>query len=520
MRMDLKSAAVQVGKALNDPAVGLSMLTRVGITFSEAQKKVIKGFVESGQLAKAQIVILKELESQFGGSARAARETLPGALAGLKNAFGDLFEVTDEGSSNLIGSINRLTDTLSSAETRAAIQNFGAWLLDAISGALDAMKRLAYIWNQLKQGDFGFLNAGIATPEGRMNVAKRDLALGIGNRLSGGSANSFYDAVGMPGAAVKSGGANDDNSPSKEALKAAESYAKLVRGANEFIAAQKLEQQALGMSEQAANALRHEQELLNKAANDNIKLTAAQKTELHNLAGSMAATEAATSKAKEAFNFAKETFGGFFSDLRQGLKSGEGFWTSFGNAATNALNKIADRLIRMTVDNPWSSAFPGGFSSIFGGAGASRSTMGVSGLLPAIHHGGYGPGDSIKSARIISALAFANAPRFHTGIGPGERPAIIRDDESVLTPGQMRQLTPSGRGARNDNFTFAPNIIVHNAPAGTTAQVKQTRGANGQPNIEIILKRTMDDTGSALIDSGESAMNRSFERNYGLKRVV
>jgi hypothetical protein len=96
MRMDLSSAAVQVGKALNDPATGLSMLTRVGITFTEEQKELIKALQASGDVAAAQVVILEELERQFGGSAKALRETFGGALQSTQNAWGDLLEAFGE----------------------------------------------------------------------------------------------------------------------------------------------------------------------------------------------------------------------------------------------------------------------------------------------------------------------------------------------------------------------------------------------------------------------------------------
>lgn len=42
MGQDLKSSAIQVGKALNDPKIGLTALQLVGITFSDSQKKLIK----------------------------------------------------------------------------------------------------------------------------------------------------------------------------------------------------------------------------------------------------------------------------------------------------------------------------------------------------------------------------------------------------------------------------------------------------------------------------------------------
>ena len=104
----LEGAAIQVGKALNDPIGGLTYLTRAGVQFSAAQKEQITALVQAGEVAQAQTIILKELEVQFGGSARAARDTLGGALKGLANDLGDLFEVTRANSGGAIEAINAL----------------------------------------------------------------------------------------------------------------------------------------------------------------------------------------------------------------------------------------------------------------------------------------------------------------------------------------------------------------------------------------------------------------------------
>lgn len=92
MDQDLKSSMVQIGKALNDPIKGLSALTRVGVAFTEEQKELITTLQESGDIMGAQAVILKELESQFGGAAAALRDTFAGAVQAAGNAFGDLQE--------------------------------------------------------------------------------------------------------------------------------------------------------------------------------------------------------------------------------------------------------------------------------------------------------------------------------------------------------------------------------------------------------------------------------------------
>ncbi len=101
MGTDLTSATMQVGKALQDPIRGISALSRAGIQFSEDQKEMIKSFVAANDIMGAQKIILGELETQFGGSAEAARATLGGAITALQNAFGNLFEVSGPASENL-----------------------------------------------------------------------------------------------------------------------------------------------------------------------------------------------------------------------------------------------------------------------------------------------------------------------------------------------------------------------------------------------------------------------------------
>lgn len=88
MEGDLKGSAMQLGKALNDPIAGMGALSRVGVQFTHEQKQVIASLVESGQLAKAQGVIMQELQSEFGGAAAAMADPLTQA----GNAWGDFKE--------------------------------------------------------------------------------------------------------------------------------------------------------------------------------------------------------------------------------------------------------------------------------------------------------------------------------------------------------------------------------------------------------------------------------------------
>lgn len=91
MNQGIKESAVQLGKALNDPIKGVTALSRVGVQFTEEQRAQIEAMVEMGDVAGAQKLILAELQTQFGGAARAAAEGT-GKIKQLKNTFGDMVE--------------------------------------------------------------------------------------------------------------------------------------------------------------------------------------------------------------------------------------------------------------------------------------------------------------------------------------------------------------------------------------------------------------------------------------------
>lgn len=89
---DLKSSSIQLGKALNDPINGITALSRVGVSFTEDQKEMIRTLQESGDVMGAQKIILDELAKEFGGSAQAQAKTFAGQIEQLKNTMGDLLE--------------------------------------------------------------------------------------------------------------------------------------------------------------------------------------------------------------------------------------------------------------------------------------------------------------------------------------------------------------------------------------------------------------------------------------------
>jgi len=97
---DLQSSAVMVGKALNDPAKGLSALTRIGVQFTARQQEQVKAMMAVGDQAGAQKIILAELKRQVGGSAKAQADQIAKtqvAWGNLKEAIGDALMATGSG---------------------------------------------------------------------------------------------------------------------------------------------------------------------------------------------------------------------------------------------------------------------------------------------------------------------------------------------------------------------------------------------------------------------------------------
>lgn len=90
-KTDLKSSILQIGKALEDPVLGITALSRSGVTFTQTQKDVIKALVETGQVAQAQKLILDELSQTVGGAGAAEGGGLSKALDSASQSAENFF---------------------------------------------------------------------------------------------------------------------------------------------------------------------------------------------------------------------------------------------------------------------------------------------------------------------------------------------------------------------------------------------------------------------------------------------
>jgi hypothetical protein len=209
MGSEPKAAAIQLGKALNDPVKGVTALTKVGVAFTAQQKAQIKAMVEGGDanaavslgllsstkdygallkankgdakkvsdiltkdltpaqkkqfdiLSKgndtlgAQKIILKELKTEFGGQAEAqatAGDKAKVAFGNLKEAVGTaLLPALDKGMVAVTALFSILSDKLG-----PALSNVGTFITGT---AVPALMSFA---SWVTQNKDALINAGIA----------------------------------------------------------------------------------------------------------------------------------------------------------------------------------------------------------------------------------------------------------------------------------------------------------------------------------------------------------------------
>jgi hypothetical protein len=163
--------------------------------------------------------------------------------------------------------------------------------------------------------------------------------------------------------------------------------------------------------------------------------------------------------AKETAQAMASAFSDFFFDVIT-LKT-----KTFGEYLKSFLTAISRAIANIMAQNV-TSGLGGLFASLFGSIGggpASAADVGpgmmvVEGVAVAAEAHSGGMVEERKNYRIVPSYAFAGARRYHSGVGPGETAAILRNDEGVFTPGQMKALGSklSGQGGMVvNNFIYA-----------------------------------------------------------------
>lgn len=205
MGTDAKSAALQLGKALNDPQKGVTALTRSGVSFTQQQKDQIAKLQESGDMLGAQKIILGEVKKQFGGAA----ESMATPAEKAKVAWGNFQE---EIGTALLPTADKVLTAFSNALPK--ILKFGEELRDKIAPhvqvVVDAVQRFIEKFRS-GSGEAGKLKTTLTNAftdikrivKGVVEVVVAIWQSGFGQRLLGVLRGAFEAAQKILGGALR-----------------------------------------------------------------------------------------------------------------------------------------------------------------------------------------------------------------------------------------------------------------------------------------------------------------------------
>ena len=197
-----------------------------------------------------------------------------------------------------------------------------------------------------------------------------------------------------------------------------------------------------GRAQEIATTRKEMEELggATKAANDNARSLGATLTD-------------AARAAQKEWEFYRGTFSSFFSDLKGGLQDGKSVWESFGMAASNALDSIANRLLGMASNGLFDMLFGG----LFGGIGNSLGA-------------GWGIAGGFGGSGIFGIPGMADGGT----VGRAGLSWVGEQGPELLRLPQGAQVIPNGPSmAMAANQNGGGDIVINNVinvPAGTSPE--------------------------------------------------
>jgi hypothetical protein len=195
-------------------------------------------------------------------------------------------------------------------------------------------------------------------------------------------AAQFFDAV-SGRAVVNHNNRQDDKKAGRES-----EYAREIRQIRERTGALHIEANVIGLSTFAAEKMRKVFELESAARKDAIGLTAARAAEIEKEANAYAAAAANLEYLTTIYDTGKSVIGGFFSDMKSGLRETGDLFGSLGAAGANAFDRIADKALELAANGIWDLLFNAFAGALGGGLGGGFSSQLGRGLTGASVFGG------------------------------------------------------------------------------------------------------------------------------------
>ncbi len=238
--------------------------------------------------------------------------------------------------------------------------------------------------------------------------------------------------------------------------------------------------QEMGDAKQAAAAWAEKQEILNRLVAD----------------GKITASQAATEMGKFVSSFGNYAWvnelSGAITDL---ARSAVIDFRNINQAALSFVQRLETIIFNALIGKPlenWITGLLGGMVSGGGGFGGGGGG-GLFALVASLFHTGGTAGEA-TSQRAVAPSTFSGAPRFHTGLLPGELPAILLKGEAVLNTGLTDRIGSTMGGladmAANSNYiggTYAPTIHMPMMGSSGNATADRQHAAMVRREMETML---------------------------------
>lgn len=167
-----------------------------------------------------------------------------------------------------------------------------------------------------------------------------------------------------------------------------------------------------------------------------------------------------------------------------------------------------------------------GLGGLFGGdlVGQAKEIMGFIPGIPGIAHSGWYVGHEAPADgfRAVPAMAFAGAPRLHSGGGwfaQDEYPAILQRGERVLNRDETAAYHAgmAAGGNRGNSSSREPAVYVTiNNTTGEPVSTQRSRDGNGNTNIEVLVGNVV----AKRLASPGTEVNRAARAITGSRQSV
>ena len=195
-----------------------------------------------------------------------------------------------------------------------------------------------------------------------------------------------------------------------------------------------------------------------------------------------------------------------------------------GNYFLQTLAVIGSRQAIGGIVGGLTSALGGIMGGFFGGGGLVGQAKEVMSFIPGIAHSGWYVGREAPADgfRAVPAMAFAGAPRLHSGGGwfrSDEYPAILQRGERVLnrdeTAAYHAGMAAGGNRGNSSGREPAVYVTINNT-TGEPVSTQRSRDGNGNTNIEVLVGNVV----AKRLASPGTELNRAVRATTGARQSV